>query len=295
VTLTDGRELRPRATPEIRPRRVRFDWEDAPLAWLPSEPGVAHVINVLHLLLPAGERWFVRLYKDVLPRLESDPELHAAVKGFMGQEAVHARAHAAVLDHFRAHGIDPDPYVRQIDWMFEHLLGDDAMPPFLARRWFAERCAIVAAIEHFTAVLGDWIVQADRLEAAGADPTMLDLLRWHGAEEVEHRAVAFDVFQAVSGRYLTRVRTMLVAATMMIFLFWRGARYLAEQDPTYSGPVPTMRRYRKAARRGLVPRQRDLLLAIPRYCRKGFHPSQESDTAMALAYLARSPAARAAT
>ena len=279
----------------LRPRRVAFDWEDAPLAWLPGEEGAAHVINVLHLLLPAGERWFVRLYKDVLPLLEDDPLLHAQVKGFMGQEAVHARAHTAVLEHFRAHGIDPDPYVRQIDWMFEHLLGDDALPPMLKRRWFAERCAIVAAIEHFTAVLGDWILHAHALDAAGADPTMLDLLRWHGAEEVEHRAVAFDVFQHVSGRYFTRVRTMLVAAATMMFLFHRGARYFAAQDSTYTGPAPTMRRYRKAARRGLVPRQRDLLLAIPRYCRPGYHPSHESDTRLALDYLARSPAARAAS
>ena len=279
---------------DIKPRRVTFDWQDAPLSWLPGEPGPAHVINVLHLLLPAGERWFVRLYKDALPLLTDDPGLHAQVKGFMGQEAVHARAHAAVLDHFRAHGIDPDPYVRQVDWMFEHLLGDNAMPPLLRRRWFVERCAIVAAIEHFTAVLGDWILRASALDAAGADPTMLDLLRWHGAEEVEHRAVAFDVYQHVSGRYLTRVRTMLLAAATMIFLFHRGARYLASQDPTYTGPLPTMRRYRKAAKRGLVPRQRDLILAVPRYCGRRYHPSQESDTRLALAYLARSPAASAA-
>ena len=35
--------------------------------------------------------------------------------------------------------------------------------------------AAIATIEHYTAVLGTWIVDA---EMAGADPAMVDLLRW---------------------------------------------------------------------------------------------------------------------
>jgi predicted metal-dependent hydrolase len=37
-----------------------------------------------------------------------------------------------------------------------------------------------------------------------------------------------------------------------------------------------------------------LVFAIPRYCKASYHPSQEADTAVALEYLARSPAAVAA-
>ncbi len=61
-------------------------------------------------------------------------------------------------------------------------------------------------------MLGDWALNATALDAAGADPTMMDLLRWHGAEEVEHRAVAFDLFTHLDGRYLRRVCAMLVTA-----------------------------------------------------------------------------------
>ena len=196
---------------EIKPRRVRFDWEPTPLEWIPGEPVTSHIIDVLHLLLPAGERWFVHVYKQALPLIE-DEQLRADVKGFMGQEAVHSRAHAAVLDHLRANGLNPDPFTRRVDWLFNKLLGDDSMRLIPRRRWLLERVAIIAAIEHYTAVLGAWILHSPALDAAGADPTMLDLLRWHGAEEVEHRSVAFDVFRAIHNNWLSRLRTMVVSA-----------------------------------------------------------------------------------
>ena len=280
-------------TQAIKPRRVGFDWEPTPLQWIPSEPVVSHIIDVLHLLLPAGERWFVHVYKQVLPLID-DERLRADVKGFMGQEAVHSRAHAAVLDHLRANGLNPDPYVRRIEWMFGTLLGDDSMRFIPRRRWLLERVAIIAAIEHFTAVLGAWVLDSPALDAAGADPTMLDLLRWHGAEEVEHRSVAFDVFRAVHDSWFSRIRTMVVSAAMMAYLWRRGMRFLCAADPTYIGPAPKFRDFHRAARKGLLPLPQDLALAIPRYCGKAYHPSHEADTQVALDYLATSPAAVAA-
>ena len=86
----------------------------------------------------------------------------------------------------REQGLDPARYVENIDWLFERLLGDHTAPPVLRRRRLVDRVAIIAAIEHFTAVLGRWVLEARGYDRVGADPTMLDLLRWHGAEEVEH-------------------------------------------------------------------------------------------------------------
>jgi uncharacterized protein len=275
---------------EIKPRRVGFDWEPTPLVWIPGEPVTSHIIDVLHLLLPAGERWFVHVYKQVLPLID-DELLRADIKGFMGQEAVHARAHSAVLDHLRASGLNPDPYVRRIEWMFGKLLGDKPYLPIPPKRWLLERVAIIAAIEHFTAVMGAWILDSPALDAAGSDPTMLDLLRWHGAEEVEHRSVAFDVFRKVYGSRFAQIRAMVVSAAAMAYLWRRGMRFLCAADPTYVGPAPKFRDFYRAAKMGLLPMPGDLALAIPRYCRKDYHPSQEANTQDALDYLATSPAA----
>ncbi|MFE2045735.1 metal-dependent hydrolase [Streptomyces sp. NPDC059477] len=275
-------------------RNVSFSWEDTPLHWVPGDPFASHTINVLHLLLPAGERWFVHVYKQVLPYIR-DERLRADVIGFIGQEATHSRAHDEVLPRLRELGLDPTPYTARIDWFFEKLLGDRRLPPGRARRWWLkERVALIAAIEHYTAFLGDWVLNAGELDRRGADPTMLDLLRWHGAEEVEHRSVAFDLFLHVDGGYGRRVRTWAVAFTVLVFLWQRGARFFMANDPALSDGRASFWDFYTRGRRGVLPSTGALVRSIPRYLNRAYHPSQEGSTAQAVAYLAVSPAALAA-
>ena len=283
----------------IAPRRVSFDWSHTPLHWIPDEPTATHVLNVLHLLLPAGERWFVKVLKEGLP-LVKDPQLRADVKGFMGQEATHSVQHAQVLGQLTAQRFDTGDFTRHVDFLFERLLGE--RPPFGApvpeREWLRFRLAVVAAIEQFTAVLGDWILTAEGLDRAGADAIMLDLLRWHGAEEVEHRAVAFDMFQHCGGhglpRYAHRVVGMAVTAPVMLALWAWGTAYLIRHDPQLPGHVRySLTEHNKAVRKGLLPTWRSLGAAVPRYLRRSYHPSREGSSSRAAEYLKRSPAARA--
>ncbi|MEV1079779.1 metal-dependent hydrolase [Streptomyces sp. NPDC050211] len=284
----------------ITPRRVSFDWTRTPLHWIPGEPTATHVINVLHLLLPAGERWFVKVFKEGLP-LVRDPELLADVKGFMGQEATHSVQHAHVLDHLEAQQLDTAEFTKYVDFLFERLLGE--RPPLGApipqAEWLRWRLAVVAAIEQFTAVLGDWVLAADALDRADADEVMLDLLRWHGAEEVEHRAVAFDMYQHCGGtgtpRYARRLAAMAVTAPVMLYLWVWGTAYLIRHDPQLaSHPRYSLVAHNAAVRKGLLPTWRELGAAIPRYFKRSYHPSQEGSLSRAVEYLRRSPAARAA-
>jgi uncharacterized protein len=279
----------------LQPRDVAFDWTGLPLRWIPGEPVAGHVINVLHLLLPEGERWFVETLKQVLPMIR-DEALREDVLGFIGQEAIHAEAHQGVLDHFAGQGLDPGPYVRQMEWLFGRVLGERAgLTPVRRRQHLIERVAFIAAVEHFTAFLGDWILNADGLDRARVHPGMLDLLRWHGAEEVEHRSVAFDLLRHLDPGYIRRIRAMMVAAPMLVWLWARGARYLVQADPGL-GPETraTWRAAGKAARRGLLPGPGKAARSGLRYLRRGYHPTQEGSTRQAVAYLSTSPAARAA-
>ncbi|MGW7263109.1 metal-dependent hydrolase [Streptomyces sp. NPDC054842] len=284
----------------IAPRRVSFDWERTPLHWIPGEPTATHVINVLHLLLPAGERWFVRVFKEALP-LVGDPGLLKDVKGFMGQEATHSVQHAYVLDHLAAQDLDTSAFTRHVDFLFERLLGERPPlgAPVPAAEWLRFRLSVIAAIEQFTAVLGDWVLAADGLDRAGADEVMLDLLRWHGAEEVEHRAVAFDVYQHCGGRglprYARRVAGMAVTAPTMLCLWAWGTACLIRDDPRPAGRLRySLAAHNRAVRKGLLPTWRELGAAVPRYLRRSYHPSGEGSLRAAVEYLARSPAARSA-
>jgi predicted metal-dependent hydrolase len=156
-----------------------------------------------------------------------------------------------------------------------------------------ERVALIAAIEHYTAFLGDWVLNAEELDRRGADPTMLDLLRWHGAEEVEHRSVAFDLFQHLDGGYRRRARTWATAFTALVFLWQRGVRFFMENDPTLLNARPSLKDLYTRGRQGLLPSTGDMLRSIPRYLSRTYHPSQEGSTEQAVAYLATSPAALA--
>lgn len=275
-------------------RKVRFDWSNTPLHWVPDDPFATHVMNVLHLLLPAGERWFIQVVNEAEP-LVDDAELRAAIKPFIQQESWHAWAHQMVLEHLAEQGIDTKPYTEKLQkWL--STLGDQKpnWPRVLQRWWLYRRLADVAALEHFTAVLGQWVIQNRGLDYAGTDATMLDLLRWHGAEEIEHRSLVFDVYQNVCGSYPLRALSMLVTAPQFVFWWLAGVRFLMVHDPTIDAR-PRWRDWLRAAREYKVPGPWKLIVTVPlRYLRPRHHPDHEASTQMAMDYLEHSPAAAAA-
>jgi len=153
------------------------------LHWVPGDPFSTHTLNVLHLLLPAGERWFIQVVNEAEP-LVDDAELKAAIKPFIQQESWHAWAHQMSSSIWRSRASTP------------------RLTPTSCKngcpRWVTSTrdghgyCSdggstaprVAAALEPFNAVLGEWVIQNRGLDYAGADQTMLDLLRWHGAEEL---------------------------------------------------------------------------------------------------------------
>ena len=290
--------MAPGAVHEFRARRVAFDHAETPSSFIPGDPHTSHVVNVLHLLLPAGERWFCDVYRAALPHI-TDDALRRDVKAFIGQEATHSRAHAVVLDHLASLGVDTRPFTRLVERAFGLVkvrTGWSWLPEGLrrrvAKRYLVGQLAGIAAVEHYTSVLGWWFLVQEGLDDAGADPEMMALVRWHAAEEVEHRAVAFDTYQAVVGGrgYLRRCIAM-AGVFLGIFPTWIvGTWFLLRRDPTVrTGQRASVVRFVRAGRAGRMPTVSDLLRATVRYFAPRFHPSHEGCTEVAVAYLASAP------
>ena len=278
----------------MRTRPANADWAELPFHYVPNEPMATHVLNVLHLLLPAGEDFFGTVFKQALPLIKDD-QLRLDVQGFIAQEAMHSQAHTGVVDHFAAKGVDVSPFTDQVRWLFQKMMGDRPQTSLRRRQsWLLEQVSTAAAIEHHTAMMGEWILNAPRYDAIGIDPVMLDLLRWHGAEEVEHKAVAFDAMKHLGAGYWRQVRTQLVVTPVMLLLWIRGVRYMYSVDPYLApGTKARWRDFFYAARQGLVPRLFRSLRGVAAYFRPSFHPSQLGGVERAVDYLASSPAARA--
>ena len=281
---------------QIQARKVEFDVSEAPLHWIPGHPVASHVVSLLNVVLPAAERWFVATYDEALP-LVKDPLLAEDMRGFIGQEAVHADTHERMLHEFmEARGVDPQPILDQVDYLFGKVLAPStSADPRRRLNHLCDRLWLIAAIEHYTALLGDFALNC-AWDDYDADPTLVDLFRWHGSEEVEHRCVAHDVAVHFHDSYLDRIRSMGLAVSLLATFFERGAWYLCRTDPQLNLTWWRMQRMRmRDSRLGLLPRYRTLFgTNTLSYFRPRYSPEDIGSTAQAVAYLATSPAARAA-
>ncbi|GAA1227574.1 metal-dependent hydrolase [Prauserella halophila] len=276
----------------IAARDVEFDWDGVPMHYIPGEPIATHVINFMHLVLPEGERAMAKALSEALPLID-DPRLHEEVVGFIGQEATHASSHEGAREHLARIGLDVEPMTRRMEWLVDQILDKHNLTGHAKQAWLCERLGLFAAMEHYTAVIGEWLLNADHLERMGMHPTMLDLIRWHGAEEVEHRNVAFDAFMYVDGSYARRVRTAVLASLTLLALFTYSVRYLFRADPSEDKGRFWFRQLIGAMRRKVIPSATVWITEIPKYLNPKFHPSQLGSMDTAIRYLTRSPAANA--
>jgi predicted metal-dependent hydrolase len=255
----------------ITVRHPRFAFDALPRWWWADDPFLTHLVNGLGFVFPAGERFFVRSVLACEGQLD-DPELKAKVRAFAAQEAQHGRGHRDGFAALRAQGFDVDGF---LSW-YEELAYGRIEPRFGP----PVRLATTAAIEHFTAILGELVLSTDLLD--DAHPEMRRLLLWHASEEVEHRAVAFEVFRRVDGRYAVRMVGYGLGAALF-FGFWAaGTRHLLRQEPAGTPLAPGRRRLR-----GWLRAHAPTVVArLAAYARPGFHPEQVPLDALAERWLA---------
>ena len=202
-------------------RRLDFAFKAAniPHFWFDDDILATHMSNALNMIFPKGERFFVRSVRYFEKEIE-DPKLREDIKGFYGQEGAHSREHERFFEILDAHGLDTSKFLSIYQKIAFDLIESNA-PKNL-------NLAVTAALEHFTAMFATGALSQDDLD--GAHPIMRELLKWHAAEEIEHKAVAFDVLQTIDDRYSLRI-TGLVAAMILLSAFWIvGTLMLVSQE-----------------------------------------------------------------
>jgi predicted metal-dependent hydrolase len=194
---------------------------------LHSNPVTSHFYNAFSLLFPEGERFFIRNVMAFADAVD-DPDLRSDVNRFARQESLHGNAHERMNANLRDHGFDVG--LIQTTQRLILMLFDEFGSRFIDPRF---GLAITVAMEHFTAVWGEWVIDhPDYMD--GCDDVSANLMLYHSIEEVEHKHVAFDVYRAAGGPEAVRWLAMLVSTGVM----WGGgaasAANLLVQDRSLS-------------------------------------------------------------
>jgi predicted metal-dependent hydrolase len=172
--------------------------------WMGGDVYRTAFMNALSMSFPLGEQMFIDSVRAVPADTLPDGGLRAEVKDFIGQEASHRFVHQQYNAELARQGYDYtlEPKTRK-------------RVELIATLPVHDRLAITCALEHYTAMLADFVLRHPAwLERA--EPQMRTLWSWHAAEESEHKAVAFDVYRASGGRYWKRVLWYLHVS----LIFW---------------------------------------------------------------------------
>lgn len=268
MTTADATGERARARLPVRKPQFAFD-ASIPKHWLAGNAAATHFFNGLNLLFPEGERFFVKAVRDALPRVR-DPELRELAKGFFGQEAWHAREHERYFATLEAQGYRIDGFLRRFRAFVR-----------TCERWFplGLRLAVTAGVEHWTATLAALVLERDNPLLDEMHPTMRALVVWHATEEIEHKAVAFDVLAEVAPGYALRVAGFLIATAVVGGWALAGARMLLRQDGFRAREIRAMRE--AIAERTGRRLERRVAQAFRAYLRRDFHPSETDELALA--------------
>lgn len=187
----------------ITVRRPTFDLADLPPRWVGGSRLATWFGDAAHVFIPLGEQFFIDAVRGFRDRVE-DEDLRHELSAFIGQEAVHARVHESVWAQRRESGVPVDTYAALIQ-RFQEVLAP-LVPDDL-------KLATTAALEHYTAAFGRAFLTEDLAPIVGSE--MAALLRWHGAEEIEHRSVAFDVLALVDEGMPLRLAGLLLGTALL--------------------------------------------------------------------------------
>jgi len=253
---------------QIVPRKlvIKFD-DEIPRYWCNDSAFMTHMLNTYTLLVPDNETYYIRHLSKCSNEL-SNQDLVDKLQAFCRQEAQHGMGHKAYWRNLDELGINYNGFVSAVGW-FNYKLLEPVMPRGI-------HLANIACIEHINAYLGNFFLERNMLE--NSNPKMKLLFNWHFAEEIEHKSVAFEVYEDLYGSYLLRIMGAFLVIPLFYMINTGGTLYLLWQDKRLFRLNTWRDYYRFLFKEGALAHT---LRNIFAYLKPGFNPSQNNDYALA--------------
>jgi len=165
--------------------------------------------------MPYGEPYVIASVRSSIADIDerAAPGLAEEARAYIAQERGHYRQHRRFNDLITA----DQPALKRIErWL--------AVSYCWLRRHMSREfnVAFAAGFEAIAFAAARWIDSNRRELFAGADPTISSLFLWHLAEEVEHKSVAFDVWEHVDGNRLRYAAAMTTSFLMLVWFIFLG-------------------------------------------------------------------------
>jgi predicted metal-dependent hydrolase len=260
---------------EIKVRRVNFIFNiDNPRFYYKNNPFSTHFINALHIVFPTGERFFVNAVlkhqKDI-----TDEKLKKQVRNFCGQEGVHSTMHEKFWSILKENGYIIKGYENHIDNLLHKIIAKIEVE---GTRFNNIDLTATICLEHFTALFGHAIFNQVETNKEIIPEDIAELFQWHAAEEIEHKNVAYDVFQKVDkDEHLKRVIAMPIVTALLYFYLSIGTIMLIYQDRKHLSILKLPKQFYDFSTGLFADLHGEMSAEFLKFFKKDFHPSQLND------------------
>lgn len=271
-------------TPEdvsITPRNREYDIASSlGRDWFDNHAFKTAWFNAMSITFPLGEKFFIDSVRYYANQID-DPKLNEEIRGFCGQEGFHRREHQRYNETLcEKRGYDLAKMEGRLEKNIQRSY--KMLSPL-------ERLATTAAFEHITAIMAESALADDNPMIGLAEPVMQELWNWHAAEEMEHKAVAFDVFRAVGGSEALRKRAMRGATVFLLLDVMIGLIHMLRKDGKLWSPRLWWQGWKFLFFKGGILRR--VWAAYKEYFREGFHPWQRDTRPLLESWRAQEEAA----
>ena len=229
----------PERFPDIAIRKVPFEFPDEiDPVWNPAHHEWSHMINGASLTMPYLEPFLIATLREAAGEID-DPEVLEEVAGFVGQEGQHFRTHRRYNEVLKANGY---PELAEVEAAMK-----ESYARIRERRSLAFRLAYSAGFESMTLGVTRWLVE-DRVKLfADSDTRVASFVLWHMVEEVEHKRVAFDAYQAAVGTYWQRALGVFTGSLHVFLLARKGCIVMLKKDGRWRNLRSRLRLWRRTA------------------------------------------------